>query len=199
MKQDKEFEALLERMPAEDRAALESSSRVVIGIWPDGTIGYVNPRFDSVAREAGADPAFASSWGVGANYFAACPEIVGARIRSRIAAVLESNAPQEFDYLCPTPHSSATHMVRFYPFAESKALVLVHTLVREVPYPSSRLHPPVIERYRSAAGIVTQCMHCRCVRVVGDTPVWEFVPEFVERMPENTSHGICDPCLLHYS
>lgn len=185
-------------MPEEDRKDLGNSTRVMIGLWQDGTIGYLNPRYEQVAREAGADANFVNTWGLGTNYLAVCPGPIRKRLQALIETTLAQNAVRESEYICPSPTHKSTYRLAMYPFVKVKAVLLVHTLIRNFPFEASELHPPKYERYQNAMGIVVQCMQCRCVRVASDPTLWEFVPAYVERMPEDMSHGICDACLVHY-
>lgn len=47
-------------------------------------------------------------------------------------------------------------------------------------------------------GLIVMCMHCRRTRSVAGPARWTFVSNWVERMPKNVSHGLCEPCGLHF-
>src|SRR3954468_23652689 len=59
--------------------------------------------------------------------------------------------------------------------------------------------PPGEERYRNGQGLILMCCGCRRTRrrAPGEES-WEWVPNFIERMPSRVSHGICPACRKHY-
>jgi hypothetical protein len=77
-----------------------------------------------------------------------------------------------------------------------------HHLIAEEPPESEPIRASAEElraRYTNAEGMIVQCCHCRMTRRRDDRHTWDWVPSFVERQPDNLSHGLCQPCFrLHY-
>jgi hypothetical protein len=106
----------------------------------------------------------------------------------------------EHDYECSSPTQRRVFRMRIHP-CPSGGFVVVHSLLREAP-PGDVACPPLDALYRDARGLVVQCANCRRVRQVAAqaTPgaAWDWVPEYVARMPPQTSHAICRPCADFY-
>ena len=73
------------------------------------------------------------------------------------------------------------------------------TLRIERPHAASEAEaPPDTTTYFDANGILHQCSHCRRVQNLVAEGAWDWVPEWVEEIPRNTSHTICPPCFEYY-
>ena len=53
------------------------------------------------------------------------------------------------------------------------------------------------ERYVAPAGSVFMCAHCRHTRHVIEGS-WEWVPEYVERLPAGVTHTLCQSCAKYH-
>ncbi len=79
-------------------------------------------------------------------------------------------------------------------------MVIVNSLVKEQPH-DTRLRParpPEWQTYIKPNGLITMCSHCRRVERADEPEVWDWVPAWVEHMPDETSHSLCRPCLDYY-
>src|SRR6202042_2406372 len=90
------------------------------------------------------------------------------------------------------------HMTAF-PLGRAEGLLVVNSVRLEVAHLRVAC-PPLEELYRNREGIIAQCCHCRRVRRAREPNVWDWVPAWLTNQPENTSHGLCEPCMaFHYS
>jgi hypothetical protein len=53
--------------------------------------------------------------------------------------------------------------------------------------------------YRDERGLIVTCSSCRRVRRARPgVAQWDWVPAYVERMPDGVSHGLCELCSRFY-
>ena len=47
-------------------------------------------------------------------------------------------------------------------------------------------------------GLICQCAHCRRVKDFREEERWDWVPDWVTKCPDNTSHTFCPTCFGFY-
>ena len=174
---------------------LESDAATIVGVWPDGRIGYLNPAYRAFAEAAGAGE-LCVRWGLGANVFASIPEPLRRFYVELFGRARASSAPLTHLYECPTPELARTYALRMHSLSGGRGLLTSHSLVVARPHPES--HAADSHEYRDADGILLQCMHCRRVRRASEEVRWDLVPEYVAKVPPRTSHGLCELCLEYH-
>lgn len=106
---------------------------------------------------------------------------------------LATSKPWEHEYECSSPRTFRRFRMIAYPSRDRQALLVVSSLLVEVPHPAEPFGP-VASAY-THRGLITMCANCRRVRNVEADQRWDWVPAWVERMPTNVSHGLCPPCV----
>jgi len=165
----------------------------------DRRICYLNPAWLAFAVANGAS-GVPESCGLGKNVLFAVPPVLRPFHENMYAQARASGQPVEHEYKCSSSTHQRVFRMRIYP-CSSDALVVVHSLVHEKPHsqaPSACLE----DMYRDARGMIAQCSNCRRVRRAGTGEgigsQWDWVPEYVARMPPRITHGICPVCLDFY-
>jgi len=185
-----------------DRDSLRRHPGTVIALDSDHRLAYLNAAWDRFAEENGGQPAIGRDWGLGAGYFDAIAEPLGAFYRDLIRRTTEEadpSHPVSHVYECPAPRMMRRFQMNLYPLGSGEGVLLVHSLVVEAPHGSDRApHDANPDVYEDAEGIVRQCAHCRKVRHTTEADRWDWVPAWVARPPQQTSHTICDVCFAHY-
>lgn len=172
---------------------LEASAHTVVGLRPDNSIGYRNGAWTRFASSNGA-PQLAEWNGTPiTDVFA--DEIKDFYLRL-FEEVRETQEPRDHDYECSSPVDFRIFRLRVLPLRE-RGLLLLHHLTVEHPH-TRPAHPPADERYRSNAGIIAMCAHCRRVRRVSEPKTWDWVPAYLEPNQLGISHGLCELCFRHY-
>lgn len=189
--------AFAKRLAAYDIPDLDARADTVYALSGDRRLVYVNPAWRTFALANGARWA-AGEWGLGASYDAALPEVLRRFYADLFARARREGAPVDHDYECSSARRHRRMRMRVYPLAPEGWLV-VNAIVAESDHPGPA-SPPSIPGYVDAHGLVVMCAHCRRVRRVdrADGERWDWVPEWVARMPERTSHSLCGPCLAHH-
>lgn len=177
---------------------LESDSSSIFGLSTDLTINYLNPVWFLFAAENGGEPSISERFGIGTHVGDALAGAAKEYYLSIYKEVLKKGKVWHHDYECSSPETFRLYHQAAYPLYKRHGLVIVNSLVREEPIDSSSSHPPVVELYTQETGIITQCSNCRRVQRVSPQDVWDWVPAWVERMPENISHSFCRICFEYY-
>jgi hypothetical protein len=167
------------------------------GVWPDFTIAYVNPAWLRFARANGADGEFSSSWCEGASFL----DGIGGRLRefyrSHCQAVLDGGAPWMSEYECSSPKLFRLYSMEVRRVGEGEALLVTHTRVVQCPHEQGVfLREPLDSApWKDEHGLVHQCVHCRRVRRAGEAEQWDWVPQWVEHVPEFATGSLCPHCI----
>lgn len=175
-----------------DLAALEASEDIAYAV--DGTwrLRYTNAAWSQSASQH-QETALASA--IGQDVLEACTPALRPAYASLYQRAAREGAVIEHEYCCPTPaHQQRFRMqLRGLP---SGSVLVTHHRISQAPHPE--VDPAQQESdYRSAAGLIIQCAHCRLTRRT-DRSAWDWVPAFVEAAPDRVSHGICPPCFSLY-
>lgn len=176
----------------------EGEAETVYGVWSDLRLAYLGPGWFRFAAENGAgDEGWRARWTLGRSVADAWRPPLDRFYIRLFAGALATESPVSHDYQC---HSAVTHRVfrmTLHRVGQGLGLFVVNSRLVESPHEASgdAPRPPV---YVDESGFVRQCMHCRRTRRIGEPGGWDWVPQLVERMPANTSHGLCDVCLAYY-
>jgi hypothetical protein len=195
---DEAFAALLNPYPAE---ALDAFPGTAYGIDADMRLACANPAWFTFAQDNGGETEFNSIWG-GRCILEAMAPVIREYYAHAYRKCLESGERWQHVYEC----SSADQYRRFhqvaYPLSLGRGLLLVNSLVIELPHGPTRVRATDTELagYLDANGLICQCAHCRRVRNFSEHAQgrWDWIPEWVRRCPENTSHSFCPACYGHY-
>ena len=179
-----------------DLSTLDNDPSVVYALDRTLRLTYCNPAWDRFATENGA-PHLRRNQPIGRGILDVIPPVLQRFYRDAFHSVLFTKQPWEHRYECSSPHQYRQFHMHVRPV--SGGVLTIHSLAVQhaVRLEGSK---SAEEEYRSAQGIVTMCSHCRRTRRAHTAPpVWDWVPAFVEQMPEQCSHGLCLPCFeYHY-
>jgi hypothetical protein len=198
---DDRFAALLS--PRFRVADLEGHPASVFGMWRDTTLAYVNPAWSAFAESNNGQPAVEREWGLGARYLDAIAEPLQPfyeRLLQEAPGVGMSLRPASHTYECSSADVFRRFVMQVYCLPERSGFVVVNSLVVEAPHdPAARpAQSPDAVRYMNTDGVIVQCSHCRRIRHAGADERWDWVPEWVEHSPRDTSHGLCPICFEYY-
>lgn len=107
--------------------------------------------------------------------------------------------PVSHVYECSSPTTFRQFAMKVYALANGKGFVVINTLVDSRPHDNRTRVPQLPDRslYETSDGMIVQCAHCRLVRRA-DQSRWDWVPAWIEQVPSDTSHGVCEVCLEYY-
>jgi hypothetical protein len=117
--------------------------------------------------------------------------------RSLYLRALSSGTIQQQRFHCSSPSLERLMVMRVCPLRATRSLLTVCSTRVERPH----LQPPseaLESLYRNVQGLIVMCSNCRRTRRAGALTVWDWVPDFVERLPTRVSHGLCGLCLQYY-
>ncbi len=190
---------LRDRVPSDDLVSIEDSPNVIYAIWPDGRLAYTNRAFREFAEVNGA-ASLLSTWGVGRNVFDAMSGQVAEFYREHWAAVLASGEPGQHTYECSSREEFRLFHMTSHPLPGGLGLVLVVNSLAHVRAHDRVARQAIEVRYRDADGLILQCANCRRVRDTESQGAWHWIPDWVSKPPDLTSHGICSICIgVYYS
>ena len=193
MKVDREFESLLDDFGL-DR--IDEESGPTFGIFADGRLALTNAAWDRFAAENGA-PNLPEEWPLGRNIYEAIPAELQPFYREGWEWAGESGHPWSHSYECSSPDTYRRYRMTSYPIGGTTGLLVVNSVVAEASWPDGTTSPRSRAEYRGADGTITQCSHCRRTQHVA-TGRWEWVPEWVQRWPDDAHGTLCDICTAYH-
>ena len=195
------FELLLEPYLLD---AAERHAATVYGMWPDFRLAYFNPAWSWFAHENGADPVVATESYLGTSVLEVTPEVLrpfyGELFRACLNGMARRNRPIQHLYECSSAGLFREFVMTLYCLRGAAGLLVVHALVVECPHDPERRpsRVPHLSAYLDADGLIHQCTHCRRTRNLEQPDRWDWVPAWVERIPRQSSHTLCEFCLQQY-
>ncbi len=170
---------------------------MVFCLDPSLRITYCNPAWDRFAAENGAQQLCRQAVtgqcildyisGPDRDYF-----------ENQYRRVLQQTEPWERDYECSSKDLYRKFRLRVIPMRTVQGLFVINSLHVERAHKIAVSHL-IEEAYRTPDGLIVMCSNCRRTRRnLPGAAIWDWVPSFVERFPELTSHGICAQCVQLY-
>lgn len=178
---------------AQELADIDASDNQVYLLDTDLRVLHRNPAATRFILDNSGQPGALPSAEPVTRHFA---EPVRSFYKSLFEAAQLVGDPVDHDYDCSSPGLYRRFRLRIYPRPDGR-LLLRHQCIVEKPHPAAPM-PHRHDRYRTAEGLITQCCHCRATRRVDDPLTWDWVPELVETLRPDISHGLCHPCFEHY-
>lgn len=184
-----------------DFKTLEKSKHSIYGLSEDLNLIYVNPEWINFAKENGVKGIVLKKIPLGKPIKNA---ISGERVKSfytkNYIKVLKTGKPWRHEYECSTVDEFREFHQHTYRLKDNKSLIIINTLT---------IHSPMKEigrevfnisdnRYINSKGFLTQCTNCRCTQRADEIDVWDWVPAWVKKIPENCSHSICPICYDYF-
>jgi hypothetical protein len=185
------FGALLQGF---DLATLENDQHSVFGLSAEFELIYFNPAYGRFSdRNGGVGPAFP----LGTNLLDVIKGPMRALYQETFTRVLATGIAWHHEYACHSAELFRQYYQGVYPLMNGQGLVVINSarVERAMDLPGQ---PPLEVTYVQSTGLLTQCSNCRRTLRNDDTGVWDWVPAWVEAMPENTSHSLCSTCADYY-
>ncbi|EAR00359.1 hypothetical protein [Maribacter sp. HTCC2170] len=83
-----------------------------------------------------------------------------------------------------------------YPLDNKSGILIIHSEVYKLPMSNMNYETFHIieERYFQSNGHIVQCSNCRHTQRADQPEIWDWVPDWVEKLPANYSLSICPTC-----
>jgi hypothetical protein len=190
----------LEMLNGFNLETFEEDPGTVFGLSADLLLIYFNRAWFSFARENEGEPMISEKFPLGAHLGDAIKGELRDYYLASYVNALQTGMVWHHDYECSSPDVLRIYHQAAYPLARRQGLAVVNSLVRAQPHdPVERPpHEPIEALYLQKTGLITQCSNCRRTLRASAPECWDWVPAWVEKMPENTSHSICKICFEYY-
>lgn len=190
----KAFLSLLEPELVRD---LETRRDSACGLWPDLRIAYVNPAWARFGARNGGGAETRQRWSEGGAFLAGVGSPLRTYYDTHLRKVLESGEPWDSEYECSSPELYRLFRMQVRAVGSGRGLLVLHTRLVQRSHEPGVTGPggPDPAPYVDENGLLQQCVHCRRVRRRGDGEVWDWVPAWVEHVPDHASGSLCPQCL----
>ncbi len=195
------FETLLQPFRQDE---IDAAANIIFGVWSDFRLAYFNVSWQKFAEANGAPPILSSVEYLGTSVLDVCGDALRPYYEdwftSCLSAGVEDLFPNQREYECSSPEHYRKFAMTLYPLGKGDGLLVVNSLVTESAH-GDRQGPHCaadLSVYLGADGIIHQCSHCRKINNPQEKNRWDWVPDWVQSSPLETSHGICPPCFDFY-
>jgi hypothetical protein len=179
-----------------DFQSIENDGAVIYALDCDLHLVYCNAAWDAFAVSNGA-PGLIRERQIGMPIMAVIPAPLREFYRRAFGNVLYTRAPWRFTYECSSPRAERHFHMIVNSTWRGDGLIVVNSLISETPH--NRPEATGGAQYRNLSGIIIMCAHCRRVRTCREPARWDWVPDYVERMPRDITNSLCPTCKeLHY-
>ena len=185
-----------------DFKTLENSKSSIYGLSEELNLIYVNPSWILFAKKNGVSENHLKNIPLGKPITNA---FLGERVKNfyteNYLKVLKTGKPWRHDYECSSVDEFREFRQDTYRLKDGKGLIIINTLTIHKPMNEiERESLKVLDnRYVNAStGFITQCCNCRCTQQAEEPEIWDWIPEWVKKIPNNCSHSICPICFDYF-
>lgn len=184
-----------------DFKTLENNPQSVYGLSKNLELVYINPGWIRFANENGGGENTLNDFPLGTSIIKA---IGGQTIKNFYAQnyerVLETGEVWNHEYECSSKDESRLYHQSTYPLKNGEGLIIINTLKVKLPMNEvgRTAYEAVEKSYVNSDGYITQCSNCRNTQRAEQPQIWDWVPAWVEQMPNNFSHSVCPTCLDYF-
>ncbi len=190
---DESFASCLEGY---DLAELDRYPGTIYAMRADFRLAYMNSAWFQFAEENGGEPEISRRWPLGAPVMPAISAALRSFYEIKFRACLKRGTPWMHDYECSSEGVYRNFRQTTYPLKDSRGLLVVNSLSvalderAEDPTPRA----PDESKYRGGNGAISQCVHCRRVRISEDHVRWDLVPAWLAQPPAGARFTLCGAC-----
>ena len=114
-----------------DPDSLDRQTDAIYGLWPDGTIAFLNQGWFRFARDNNAIDI--DRWSLGTSIYTAIPDSLLQFYKTRYSQVLREGGVWEHVYECSSPEMFRLFHMLTYPLA-AEGLLVINSLRNEMPH-----------------------------------------------------------------
>lgn len=182
-----------------DFQKLEEDPSIIYCLSSDFTLVYFNPAWLNFALENGEESFVSEKFPIGTSLLSVIAEPLKTFYQETYLKIYDTQKIWDLDYECSDKSFFRIFHQTVYPLLNHKGLLIINSLVMKDAISDqveSKLETD--EKYTWPTGFITQCIHCKRVQRVDEPSMWDWVPEWVEKMPANNSSSLCSPCYDYY-
>ena len=176
---------------------LENSKNTIYALSKDLKFIYFNPAWFQLAEENGLDKETLQKYQLGTPISKA---IHGLFIRSfykrKFRKIIASSDIWHHDYECSSSKKFRYYHQSVYPLMKKAGILVINSVMFKLPMSNmNRETFMAIEgRYINSDGRINICANCRHTQRADQLDIWDWVPEWREKLPANHSLFICPTC-----
>ncbi len=183
-----------------DFTTLEKSPNAVFGLSKNLDLVYFNKAWFNFSKENKGEPGISRHFPIGTPIGNAISGNLKEYYLNKYQEVLDTKKVWKHEYECSSPSLFRIFHQITYPLKNNEGLIIVNSLKieRNIDVANDNVLPFKEENYIQKTGYINQCSNCRRTQRVKKSLVWDWVPIFLEKIPEKMSHTICPVCYDYY-
>lgn len=179
-----------------DLETLENDLHSIYAVDKDLRLIYFNKAYLEFAKSNNGEPYLSQKYPLG-SYLpdAICGDIKELYL-NKLSNVLTSGKSEQLLYECSSSLLHRLFMQKLYPLRNKAGIVIINALNTEK---KIKIKEELTSNlYLQDTGFINQCSNCRRTQSSKNTNFWDWVPNYIIKMPNNISHTICPICFDYY-
>lgn len=176
---------------------LEKSKYSIYALSKDLKFIYFNPAWYNFAIKNNINKTAARKINLGASIL---KSIKGIRLklyfRKNYKKVMRTGVVWHYEYECSSIAEYRLYHQRAYPLKNKAGVLIINTEMFKLPMKNMNRNAfqAIEDRYIQPKGHIIQCSNCRHTQRADKLEIWDWVPDWVEKLPVNYRLTICPTC-----
>jgi hypothetical protein len=184
-----------------DFKSLENSNHTIFGLSKELNLIYFNPAYVLFAQKNGFEGNIINKFPIDTPFSKIISEEKLVDFYNHnYKSVLSTGDIWRHEYECSSSNEFRQFHQAVYPLRNGNGLMVINTLRVNLPMKlkDRKAHDALTKRYTQSNGFINQCSNCRHCQRAEQEEIWDWVPDWVERTPDNLSHTICPTCFDYH-
>ncbi len=179
---------------------LEKSKHSIYALSKKLDVIYVNPAWVTFAKENGYNEEILNKTLDSSLINAFNGQQIKDDFYQTYSKVMATGKIWRNEYECSSANEFRYYHQGVYPLKNNDGLLIINTLMVKSPTKTINLKTDIdiVKRYLQPTGFINQCSNCKYTQRNNEIENWDWVPEFLEKMPSNISHSICPLCFDYH-
>lgn len=185
-----------EKLKEIDFETLEKDPHSIYAVDEDFRLIYFNEAYIRFAEENNGEPHISNNFLLGTSILDAITGDIKELYVQALKDVLHSRKSITISYECSSVEKFRVFMQKLYPLKDGKGVVILNSLQveKEIEDNNDFLN----DNYLQDTGFINQCSNCRSTQSATDLNRWDWLPDYITKIPKNMSHTICPICFDYY-
>lgn len=179
-----------------DLETLENDLHSIYAIDSNFKLIYFNKAYLEFSKQNNGEPYVSEKFPLGSFL----PDAIFGEIKKmylvKLSNVLTTGKSENLIYECSSLDVYRLFMQKMYPLRNKSGVIIINAL--NVENQINIKSETSSTQYLQDTGFINQCSNCRRTQSSKNNGIWDWVPSYITKMPDNISHTICPACFDYY-
>ncbi|WP_273274936.1 hypothetical protein [Maribacter polysiphoniae] len=190
-------EDFLDKIKGFNLQVLENSKYPIYALSKELKFIYFNPAWSHFAKDNQFEGRALKNLSLGSPYLKSIKGVwLKLYFQKNYKKVIRTGETWHHEYQCSSNEFYRFYHQTAYPLLDKSGVLIVNTEVFKLPMDQMNIKTfeVIIERYTQPNNRINQCSNCRHTQRADEPDLWDWVPNWVEKLPINSNLSICPTC-----